>query len=46
MGLESALRSSAIVCDTPEVSPDASCSSGLIGYGVCTPVTNRLGAMP
>jgi hypothetical protein len=42
MGQNSVIRGNTIVCDAPNVPPDAGCSAGLTGYGDFAPVRNNL----
>ncbi|WP_181790517.1 DUF4082 domain-containing protein [Myxococcus llanfairpwllgwyngyllgogerychwyrndrobwllllantysiliogogogochensis] len=42
MGRNVTLRHNTIVCDAPDVPPDAGCSAALTGYGDFAPVENNL----
>lgn len=41
MGAGATIRHNAIICDAPEVPPDAGCSADLTGYGDFAPVENN-----
>jgi hypothetical protein len=42
MGDGSVIRHNALVCDAPNVAPDAGCSADLTGYGDFAPIRNNL----